>query len=93
MRPKIRDPWSVAALLVGILLSLSGLWLIAAYALEAVIARVGEPDQSLLFWLLPFLVIGVVLLIAGVAIGGFGVWRRKRLADRTPDPDGARLIE
>lgn len=74
----IRDPWSIVALVFGAFATAVGLWLIAAYFLEAVIARVGEPDQSLLFWYLPLLFIGIMGLSLGVAAGAWGIWRRTR---------------
>jgi len=84
---KARDPWSIVALVFGALATAVGLWSIAAYFLEAVIARVGEPDQSLLFWYLPLLFIGIIGLILGVAAGTWGVWRRKRRLEQAPPAD------
>jgi hypothetical protein len=40
----------VVALLFGLVAALVGMVLVAAYFLEAVVARLGEPDQSLLLW-------------------------------------------
>jgi len=62
----------------GALATVVGLWLIAAYFLEAVIARLGEPDQSLIFWYLPLLFIGVIGAILGAVVGWWGIRRRKR---------------
>lgn len=53
------------ALLGGITLCLIGGALIAAYVLEAVSARWGEADQSLLFWYLPLLFFGIIALGTG----------------------------
>lgn len=72
--------WSVAALVVGAITAITGAWLVAAYVLEAVIARAGEPDQSLLFWYLPLLLMGVIFLLVGLGVAAWGVSRRKRLA-------------
>jgi hypothetical protein len=52
----------------GVLLDLGGLALIGSYLIEGVVKRLGEADQSLLFWYLPLLMIGLIcLLIGGVA--------------------------
>jgi hypothetical protein len=58
-------------IILGIIISLAGLLLIAVYTLKAVIERAGEPDQSLIFWYIPFLLIGVITLIMGVS---FSIW-------------------
>ena len=38
------------------------------YIYEAIISRIGEPDQSLIFWYLPILFIGITSLIAGTIL-------------------------
>jgi len=59
-------PWVILAF--GILLDLGGLGLVGSYLIEGVFKRLGEADQSLLFWYLPLLMIGVsCLLIGGIA--------------------------
>lgn len=67
-----------ASLVAGIVLSLAGGAAIIAYLLEAVVARAGDPDQSLLFWYLPFLLFGLPMLIAGLKtlIRGIGCLRK-----------------
>ena len=52
----------------GITLALMGLFFIGAYISEAYLARIGEPDQSLLFWYLPLLFIGLFTTALGVLI-------------------------
>jgi membrane protein DedA with SNARE-associated domain len=54
--------------LLGSLLSLTGVVFIAMYLWEAVIVRLGESDQSLLFWYLPILFIGLISLRSGVRL-------------------------
>ena len=48
-------------ILVGFL-TIVGLALVTLYVWEAVIARLGEPDQSLLYWYAPFLLFGLLAL-------------------------------
>ena len=68
---------SGAAIAVGALLLLGGLGFVAMYVYSAVIARLGEPDQSLLFWYLPILFIGIALASAGLGLLGSGLRRRR----------------
>ncbi len=51
---------------VSALLAIVGLGLIAMYFWEGVISRWGEADQSLLFWYLPVLFIGILSFAGGV---------------------------
>ena len=69
-------PWAVSSL--GIVLILIGGALIGAYVFEAVVARVNEPDQSLLFWYLPILFLGFLGLAAGVSASAWGFRRLKK---------------
>jgi hypothetical protein len=64
--------WPWAIFLFGTGLILIGGALVGAYVLEAVVARVGEPDQSLLFWYLPILFLGVLGLAAGLSAAVLG---------------------
>lgn len=56
------------ALVAGIVIGIIGIGLMGVYVFSAVIANVGKPDQSLLFWYLPILFIGVFGLIVGTSI-------------------------
>jgi hypothetical protein len=56
----------------GALITLTGLWLASMYIYYAVIDRIGEGDQSLLFWYLPLLLGGIIAIIIGIGIGLFG---------------------
>lgn len=60
----------------GSLVALIGAGFVVMYILGAVVNRLGEPDQSLLFWYLPILFIG--LIGAGLG-GGLGIWGGIRL--------------
>ena len=75
------------ALVMGSLIVLTGIACIIMYVLEAVIARVGEADQSLLFWYLPFLFIGLIGIFAGAGLGIWGVVRLKKLQENDNTPD------
>ena len=63
---------SYGALAVGSLIGLAGIAFVAMYVLEAIFARLGEPDQSLLFWYLPILFIGLFGIITGATTGILG---------------------
>ena len=56
----------------GIILALLGALLVGSYVWEAFISRIGDADQSLLFWYLPILFIGVLLAGGGVALIAIG---------------------
>jgi len=75
-----RGLWPVASLVIGIAAAAAGVALIVGYFAEAVLARVGEPDQSLLFWYLPLLFAGVAAFFGGctAAYFGFRAVRRTR---------------
>ncbi len=66
-------------LALGSLLSILGMAFVAAYIREAVLARVGEPDQSLLFWYLPILFLGVIAMLIGVGMVAWGVSRVRKM--------------
>ena len=73
-----RRLWSIVGLVVGAILVLAGLFLVGAYVFSAVIDRLGEPDQSLLFWALPVLFMGIMAAGAGalfVILGYLGLRR------------------
>ena len=38
------------------------------YFWEGIYLRIGEPDQSLLFWYLPVLFLGIIGIIGGIAM-------------------------
>ena len=77
---KTEKIWSFISLIVGIVISAIGIVLIVAYIQEAYIARRGEPDQSLLFWYLPILFMGFIVLGSGLCtiIGRFSCLKKIR---------------
>ncbi len=77
----------IAATCAGIAAILVGVAMMGAYVLEAVIRRVGEPDQSLLFWYLPLLFIGIMCTMAGIGATAWGV---SRLRSSKPSNEGDR---
>jgi len=52
----------------GLSLSLVGAGFVVMYVMEGIIARIGEPDQSLLFWYLPILFMGIFGLMFGLGL-------------------------
>ncbi len=72
---------SLTVLIVGIVISIIGVLLIGTFITEAYISRIGEPDQSLLFWYLPFLFVGFLALVTGLITGirGFTGLRKIRI--------------
>ena len=63
----------------GSLVALTGLACVVMYMLEAIVKRLGEGDQSLLFWYLPFLFVGLIGIIVGLGIGIWGANRFKKI--------------
>jgi hypothetical protein len=56
----------VLALIFGLAFMALGIGFIALYIIEAIVKRAGEPDQSLLFWAIPILFMGIGGLLAGI---------------------------
>ena len=82
---KIKKLWPIIGLIFGTILGVIGIGLVIAYVLEAVIARRGEADQSLLFWYLPFLFFGIIGLVTGLGIGISSVQKlRKEESSKNP---------
>ena len=65
--------WVLVAL--GACVIVLGLGFTAMYVIEAVIKRIGEPDQSLVFWYLPILFIGGFGILAGSGVLALGIKR------------------
>lgn len=59
-------------ILAGALITLSGCALVVLYVREAVVIPWGDPDQSLLFWYLPLLMLGVTGVSLGVVLMAWG---------------------
>jgi hypothetical protein len=64
-------------ILCGVLLEIVGMLLAVMYVWEAVIERIGDADQSLLFWYLPLLMFGLIEVIGGWAMVRAGRARLK----------------
>ena len=75
------------ALIAGIVLTIIGALLIAGYIMEAYIARIGEPDQSLLFWYLPLLFVGLIAFITGLSTGIWGFIRLRKIKRQNASND------
>ncbi|NOZ93293.1 MAG: hypothetical protein GXP47_00965 [Acidobacteria bacterium] len=75
-----------AIVATGGLAVLAGLALVTVYIVEAIVARLGQPDQSLLFWYLPFALLG----IGAIAVGsGLGIWGIHELRKGRTGPPGS----
>ncbi len=61
----------------GGFISLAGGILVCMYFWAAVISRMGDPDQSLIFWYLPLLLFGVIAIRGGLKIIILGKTRLK----------------
>jgi hypothetical protein len=46
---------------------------VGMYIWEAIISRLGDSDQSLIFWYLPFLFVGVMGILGGLFIVRIGL--------------------
>ena len=69
--------WGLYSTIIsGAGITILGIIFVAMYILEGIIKRIGEPDQSILFWYLPILFIGIILIISGI---GLFVWGYKFL--------------
>jgi hypothetical protein len=77
---------SWAATLFGGFTLLLGVTFIAMYVSEAIVKRTGDPDQSLIFWYLPILFLGV-----SIAMIGFSslIWGLKQLRGATRSRRGS----
>lgn len=69
----------------GILLVLLGMIFMGMYAWEAVISRIGDPDQSLLFWYLPILFIGIFAMLGGLLLLYLGRTRLRTIRNADQD--------
>ena len=68
MNHKIQKTLTILLFLSSIVLMVIGAGFIAMYIWEGIIVRIGEPDQSLIFWYLPVLFIGLFGLIIGITL-------------------------
>jgi len=56
----------ILALIFGAALMVVGILFAAMYVIEAIVKRISEPDQSLLFWYIPILLIGIGGFFVGI---------------------------
>ena len=76
-----------SALVLGILIALAGIVFAFLYVSEAIFARLGESDQSLLFWYLPILFIGIAGTVLGAGIGIWGAIRLRKIRKQDIPPN------
>lgn len=76
-----KKTWPSIVLISGIVISIVGAVLIIGYIMEAYVARIGDPDQSLLFWYLPLLFVGFISFVTGLSasIWGFNSLRKIKM--------------
>ena len=86
-----KKTWPSVALIAGIVLTIIGVLLIAGYIMEAYIARIGEPDQSLLFWYLPLLFVGLIAFITGLSTSIWGFIRLRKIKRQNASNDSRDL--
>ena len=55
-------------IILGSLIAALGIVFIFMYIWEAIISRSGDPDQSLLFWYLPIMFLGVIASVGGLRL-------------------------
>jgi hypothetical protein len=72
-------PLPFLMVILGALFLLAGAVLVIMYLVDGVINRIGEADQSLLFWYLPILFLGFAGITIGWAMGSRGWERLKEL--------------
>jgi len=80
--------WPYLALAFGVATSLIGGGFVVTYVRDAIFARAGDPDQSLLFWYLPILFIGIMILGVGLGACTWGVIRLREIGRTAPGKKG-----
>ena len=73
----LRKILAYICLFIGSLCTFVGLAFAAMYIYGAIIARWGEADQSLLFWHLPILSLGIFSIAVGLFMSFWGINRIK----------------
>ena len=66
------------SVLLGGLLTLVGVAFIFMYFWEAIISTIGDPDQSLIFWYLPILFLGFIVMLGGFTLLAQGLKRARK---------------
>jgi hypothetical protein len=67
--------------LLGGFIAVSGVVFIFMYVWAAIISRLGEPDQSLLFWYLPVLFLGLISSVGGLKLLLHGIDRKRSIKE------------
>jgi len=75
------------AIVFGTSIVITGAVFVVMYVSEAIVARMGEPEQSLLFWYLPFLFAGVIGMAIGIGVTVLGFNRLKTIRNQFPLSD------
>ncbi|NNK94836.1 MAG: hypothetical protein HKP41_10850 [Desulfobacterales bacterium] len=70
-----RKIFAYFSLFIGSLCTFAGLAFSAMYVFGAIIDRWGEADQSLLFWHLPILFLGIFSITVGLSMSFWGLNR------------------
>jgi uncharacterized membrane protein len=70
---------------LGAVLALVGTAFVAMYFWEAIITKIGDSDQSLMFWYLPFMFIGLAGILAGLALLTWGMNRMRNSQKNNAD--------
>lgn len=87
----LKKLFSYSILIAGSLSVIMGLAFAAMYVYGAIIARWGEADQSLLFWHLPILFIGIFSIAVGLVLSFWGINRLR--SDNLPQNSPAEEAE
>jgi H+/Cl- antiporter ClcA len=73
----LRRIFAYISMIIGSLCTFSGVAFSAMYVYGAIIDRWGEADQSLLFWHLPILFLGIFAIAVGLFMSFWGINRIK----------------
>jgi len=68
MNHKLSKTLTILLFLVSVVLMVTGAGFVVMYIWEGIIVRIGEPDQSLIFWYLPILFIGLFVFVLGITL-------------------------
>ena len=69
---------------LGGLMTALGVAFVSMYVWEAVISRLGDPDQSLLFWYLPILFLGLIASGVGLLLLLRGICQTRNMKSDSP---------
>ena len=69
---------------LGGFITVLGVVFIFMYVWDAIISRLGEPDQSLIFWELPILFLGLISSVGGLKLFLRGIDRIRNMRNDYP---------